>query len=126
MPRHSILINGLRLYAYHGVMPQEQKVGAHFTLDLRLDTDFSEAMQTDRLEGTVSYADVCDVVKQEMAVPSRLLEHAGSRIIEALHRRFPQVTAIKLRLIKDNPPMGADLAGAGIEIDERPAAPRHE
>lgn len=117
MSRHSILINGLRLYAYHGVMPQERTVGAYFTIDLKLETDFSAAMDTDQLEGTISYADVCDVIRREMAIPSQLLEHVGGRIVKALRHTFPAITAIHLRLIKDNPPMGADLKGAGIEIE---------
>ena len=119
MPQHAILINGLRLYAYHGVLPQERKVGTYFTLDLRLETDFTQAMETDQLDGTVSYAEVCDVVRREMAVPSQLLEHVGGRIIKALHQQFPKVGCIKLRLLKDNPPMGADLQGAGVEIETK-------
>ena len=115
---NAILIKGLRLYAYHGVLPQEQKVGAYFTIDLRLETDFRQAMETDLLEGTVSYVEVCDVVRHEMAKPSRLLEHVGGRIMSTLHRRFPTIRSAKLRLMKDNPPMGADLQGAGIEIEE--------
>ena len=118
MPHHSILINGLRIYAHHGVLPQERTVGAYFTIDLRLETDFTQAMETDQLCGTVSYAEVCNVVRREMATPSQLLEHVGGRIIHALRQQFPTVTAIKLRLIKDNPPMGADLQGAGIEIEQ--------
>jgi len=116
MSRHSILINGLRLYAYHGVLPQERTVGAYFTIDLKLETDFTAAMNTDRLDGTISYAEVCDVVRKEMAIPSQLLEHVGGRIVKALHSQFPAVTAIQLRLIKENPPMGADVQGAGIEV----------
>ena len=121
MSRHSILINGLRLYAYHGVMPQERTVGAYFTIDLKLETDFTAAMDTDQLDGTVSYADVCDVIRREMAIPSQLLEHVGGRIVKALCQSFPAITAIRLRLVKDNPPMGADVQGAGIEIEFSPS-----
>jgi len=117
MLHHAILINGLKIYAYHGVMPQERTVGATFTIDLKIDTDFTPAMETDQLDGTISYAEVCEVVKREMAIPSQLLEHAGGRIVKALHQQFPEAKAIRLRLIKDNPPMGADLQGAGIEIE---------
>ncbi|MBQ9362013.1 MAG: dihydroneopterin aldolase [Bacteroidaceae bacterium] len=117
MPRHAILINGLRIYAYHGILPQERTVGATFTIDLKIDTDFTLAMESDRLDGTISYAEVCEVVKREMAIPSQLLEHVGGRIIKALHKQFPKAKAIRLRLMKDNPPMGAELQGAGIEIE---------
>ena len=57
-----------------------------------------------------------EVVKVEMAVPSRLLEHVAGRITNALFARFPAVTAIHLEIIKENPPMGADCRGAGVSV----------
>ena len=121
MVQHTqLLLNSLRIYAHHGVLPQERAVGAWFSLNLRLDTDFSEAMQSDCLEGTVSYADVYEVIKSEMAVPSNLLEHVAGRIINALFHSFPAVTRIHLELLKENPPMGAECTGAGISIDAVP------
>lgn len=114
---NSVVLKGLRIYAYHGVMPQENEVGAYFVIDLRLDTDFAHAMETDELEGTVSYADVCDIVRREMAIPSKLLEHVGGRIVKALRSELPNINKVYIRILKENPPMGADLAGAGIEIE---------
>ena len=111
-----IVINHLRLYAFHGVLPQERQVGAYFIIDLKIDTDFSRAMESDELEGTISYADVFNAVKDEMSRPSRLLEHVGGRIVHRLFTDFPTANAIHLSLIKENPPMGADCDGAGIEI----------
>lgn len=46
-----IHLKGIRLYAYHGVLPQENRVGTQYTIDLRLKTDFTLAAETDRLEG---------------------------------------------------------------------------
>lgn len=114
---HYIIIKGVRIYAYHGVLPQEQVVGAYYTIDMKLQTDFSRAIETDELDGTVSYADVYEVVKREMAVNSKLLEHVGGRIVQSVFSSFPQVSHVWLRLMKENPPMGADMTGAGIEID---------
>lgn len=115
---HSIILKGVRIYAYHGVLPQERTVGAYFTIDLKLETDFSRAIETDELEGTISYADVLDIVKREMAIPSQLLEHVGGRIVKALHSEYNNINKVYLRLMKENPPMGGDLIGAGIEIEE--------
>lgn len=115
---HSIIIKGLKIYAYHGVLPQERKVGAQFYIDLKLETDFTHAMQTDELEGTISYADVYDIVKREMAIPSKLLEHVGGRIIKALRSELPNIYKVYLRILKENPPMGGDMIGAGIEIED--------
>lgn len=114
---HSILLRNLRVFAHHGVMPQETVVGCWFTINLRLTTDFTKAMETDDLNGTVSYADVFKAVKEEMNIPSKLLEHAGGRIVRRLFRQFPSVSRINLQLMKENPPMGADIESAGVEID---------
>lgn len=113
---NSIILKGVRLFAYHGVLEQERKIGAYFTIDIKIETDFQEAMETDNLDGTISYADVYDIVKQEMAIPSKLLEHVGGRIIKALRSHY-NINKVYLRLMKENPPMGADLQAAGIEIE---------
>ena len=115
-----VLLKDVRLFAHHGVLSQERTVGGWFVLNIRLSLDFSEAMQTDNLDGTVSYADVFEVVKAEMAIPSQLLEHVAGRIVRALFRTFPNVNRIYIELLKENPPMGAECAGAGVVIDATP------
>lgn len=112
----SIHLQGVRFYAHHGVDPQETTVGAQFTIDLELETDFTHALETDELNGTVNYASVYEAVKEEMQTPSALLEHIGGRIVKRLFHDFPTIEGIHLRLIKQNPPMGADCEGAGIEL----------
>lgn len=113
-----IILDSVRIYAFHGVLSQENKIGAYFIVSAELDTDFSKAMETDELEGTVSYADVYELIKEEMSITSKLIEHVGGRITKGIFNRFPSVTKVKLRIIKENPPMGADCKGAGIEIED--------
>ena len=112
----SVFIDEVRFHAFHGVMPQERAVGADFTVSLRVEYDFSRAIDTDDLTDTISYADLYDILKSEMAVPSRLLEHVAGRIVRSIADRYPQVSAISVKLSKDNPPMGADCRGAGVEL----------
>ena len=112
-----VLLRDLRLFAHHGVLPQERTVGAYFILNLCIQTDFSRAMETDELEGTISYADVFEVVKAEMAVPSRLLEHVAGRICRTILRQFPAAATVHLELLKENPPMGAECGGAGVCLE---------
>lgn len=117
MNKHSqLILNALRIYAHHGVLPQERAVGAYFVLNLRLDVDFAAAMATDALADTVSYADVFQVVRAQMAIPSQLLEHVAGRIAHALLAAFPTVTGVHLELLKENPPMGAECGGAGVAL----------
>ena len=111
-----IVLEKVRFHAFHGVMPQERKVGADFLVTLRLGYDLTKAMQTDDVKDTLNYAEVYRVVQEEMEKPSALLEHVAGRIANALQRQFPDVQSIDLKLMKQNPPMGADGEGAGVEL----------
>ncbi|GAB6864412.1 dihydroneopterin aldolase [Bacteroides acidifaciens] len=111
-----ILLKEIRCYAYHGVAPQENLIGNEYIIDLKLKVDINKAAQTDEVADTVNYAEVHQVIMAEMAVPSKLLEHVGGRIIEKLFQQFPALEEIELHLSKRNPPMGADVESAGIEL----------
>lgn len=112
----TIFLQNLVFYAYHGVAPQETAVGNTFIINLSLKGDFGQAMQSDCVDDTVSYADVFLAVKEEMSIPSKLLEHVCGRIVQRLFRDFPLIEEINLKLAKTNPPMGADIDAAGVEV----------
>ena len=111
-----ILLKDVKIYAYHGVLAQERVVGAYYTINIGIETDFSRAMETDELEGTISYAEVYDIIKAEMEIPSQLVEHVAGRICRAIFDRFPTAKAVHLEILKENPPMGADCRGAGVSL----------
>ena len=110
-----IRLEGMKFYAYHGVLPQENLVGANYYIDLKLKTDFSHAAETDELEGTVNYADIHAAVKEEMHITSQLLEHVCQRIARRIFHDFPIIEAIDISLFKENPPMGACAQRIGVE-----------
>lgn len=111
-----IFLKNIRCYAYHGVSPQENLIGNEYSIDLTLKVNISKAAQSDEVADTVNYAEVHNVVKAEMAVPSKLLEHAAARIIQKLFDTFVTIKEAELRLSKRNPPMEADIDAAGIEL----------
>ena len=111
-----IELQDVRFHAFHGVMPQEGKVGADFLVSLRVGYPLEKAMQSDEVGDTLNYATLYALVESEMAKPSKLLEHVAGRIVKAIEKNFPEVTSIDLKLTKRNPPMGADCEGAGVEI----------
>lgn len=111
-----IRLEGLKFYARHGVLPQETQIGAWFTLDLCLEVGLAKAAESDNLEDTLNYALVYSVVKEEMYKPSRLLEAAAGRIAGALFDRFASIEALTVRLMKDNPPIGCECSGFGVEL----------
>lgn len=111
-----IHLRNVRFHAFHGVMPQERRVGAYFLVNLRVGYPLEKAMQSDEVADTLNYAALYAVVREEMMKPSNLLEQVAGRIADAVIKAFSQVTSIDLELTKENPPMGADCDGAGVEI----------
>ena len=109
-------LNGLKIYAMHGVLDQENLVGAEYSINTSLTTDFSTAAKKDDLNGTINYAEVYHLIKEEMAIPSKLLEHVAYRISQRLFEHFPTVTEIELSINKQNPPMGAQCEEVGIDV----------
>ncbi len=111
-----ITLQDVHFHAFHGVMPQEKRVGGDFLLNLRVGYSLSAAMESDRLEDTISYAALFELVAGEMRIPSKLLEHVAGRMVHAIMSAYPAVSSIDLEIVKQNPPMGADCAGASVEI----------
>lgn len=111
-----IYLRNVRFHAFHGVLPQEGIVGNDYLVNLVLDYDFSSSLKTDDLQGTLNYAEVYQKVREEMAVPSKLLEHVAGRIAHRLFSDFPEIQKLQLSITKVNPPMGADSDGAGVEV----------
>lgn len=112
----NIILNEMKFYSYHGVLPQENTVGAEYKVSLNLETDFSEAATTDNLDGTVNYAEIHQTVKEEMNIPAKLLEHLAYRISKRLFNDFPTIISIGITIFKENPPMGADCKNVGIKV----------
>ena len=115
--RTSIHIGALRFYAHHGVLPQEQKVGNYFKVETTLYTDFSRALVTDELTNTLNYAEVCQINSDEMAIPSRLLEHVAGRIINSLRSHYPQITGGRLIVTKEKPPIPGDIRDVSVIVE---------
>lgn len=111
-----ILLENVKFYAFHGALPQERKVGNDYQVSLRIGYDISRAMVSDDVNDTLNYAEVYQLLSQEMSVPSALLERVAGRIGDRLFRKFPAIQSIDLTIIKVNPPMGADSEGAGVEV----------
>jgi len=109
-----IFLDRMEFYAYHGVGLQETVVGNTFFIDLKIKVDFSNASETDNVEDTVSYADVQTAVKQEMEIPSKLLEHVCQRIVNRLFHEFETIEVIEIKLVKRNPPMNGQTESAGV------------
>lgn len=111
-----IYLDDMHFYAYHGVMEQESLVGGEYSVSLAVEADLTEAVRTDDVADTVNYATLYEIVKSEMAVSSKLLEHVAGRIGRRAMETFERITTLTIRVTKLNPPMGADCKGASVEL----------
>jgi dihydroneopterin aldolase len=116
--KHTIHVNGIKLYAFHGCLPEEEKIGGYYRVDVMLNTDFSVAAQTDDLNQTIDYVVVNKIVGEEMAIRSKLIEHVGQRIVDRLKLELPSIEKIRLTVTKISPPINGDVENVAITIDE--------
>ena len=111
-----INVNGINCYAYHGCMEEERIIGGNYTVDVKIETDFREASQTDDLFQTVDYCDVYEIVKAQMAIPSHLIEHVAKRITDALMKKISRIENVEVKVTKHHPPIKGDVKSVSVEI----------
>ena len=115
--KHIIQVNGIKLYANHGCLTEESKIGGNYSVDVKIVTDFKEAAKKDTLEDTVDYVDVNRIVQEEMAIRSKLIEHVGQRIINRIKSELNNINALSVKIIKHTPPINGDVENVAIIIE---------
>ncbi|MBD0404720.1 dihydroneopterin aldolase [Flammeovirga sp. EKP202] len=117
--KHTIALEGLEFFAYHGFFEEEQKIGNKYGVDLSVDTNFDNAAQTDNLEGTINYMDLYDIVNSEMSVSCKLLEHLGQKIVDRIYQKWPKTAfQVTVKIKKYNPPIGGVCYASSINITQ--------
>lgn len=106
----------MRFRACHGVLPQEKVTGGDFLVSVSAHYPLAEAVESDDVTTTLNYAQAYEIVKNEMSQPSALIEHVAGRIGASLMREMPGIEDLTVKVVKVNPPMGADCGGAGVEL----------
>jgi dihydroneopterin aldolase len=116
--KHSIEVNGIKIYAFHGCLPEEEKIGGHYLVDVMLNTNFTQAALTDDLSFTVDYVLINHIVKEEMAIRSKLIEHVGRRIFDRIKIEASAVEFLRVKITKLTPPINGDVDNVAILIEE--------
>lgn len=116
--KSKIILEDIKIYAYHGVLPEEAVIGNHYVVNLEVHADLEKASQSDDLDDTINYAEINSIIHQEMQIRSQLLEHVIGRIINKIENQFPRITFIKIKLTKTIPPMPGEMKGVSLEFEK--------
>lgn len=111
-----VFVKNIRLHAFHGVMPQERITGNDYLVSVSADCQLAVAAESDSVDDTLNYAHIYNIVKEEMALQSNLVEHVAGRIGRRVLAEFPLADNVRVEVVKLNPPMGAACDGAGVEL----------
>lgn len=120
-----IILSGLAFYGYHGVNPEERRLGQRFGVDVELEVDLGRAGRSDDLDDTVSYALVFDLTRAIVEGPARNLIEAVAEEVAATVLARTNATAVTVRLTKPWAPIKGIVAGqVAVEIQRsRPISP---
>ncbi len=105
-------IRNIEVFAFHGCLEEEAKIGSRFSVDVEVEGEFGEAMQKDELSMTVDYVKVHHIVRREMSIRSKLIEHVAFRILAHMKKEFPVVQRCTVAVTKYCPPVNGQAGDA--------------
>src|SRR4051794_41594095 len=109
-------LRSLSLYTHHGVTEAEREIGQRLEFDISFDVPDCDAVLTDRLEDTVDYAEVCDIVALGATERSyKTLERLCHVIAERLMERF-SCESVRVRAAKPEPPLPLAVEQVAVEV----------
>ena len=109
-------LKGRKFFAHHGCFEEEKIIGNHFIVDFEAETDMTVASKTDNLEDAVNYQLIYDIIKEEMAESSDLLEHVSRRILDRIKHQFPMLESASVSVAKLNPPLGGEVGCSRVTL----------
>ena len=111
-----ISVEGIKVFAYHGDLPEEAVLGGHFIVNVWVTTNMSEVKKSDKLEDTVNYVQITEVVKKEMQIRSEMIEHVAGRIAAEI-LLLNKVEAVKVEVEKKSPPIDFNVNKISVLVD---------
>lgn len=118
-----MMMKGMAFYGYHGVFPEENRLGQKFIVDLELRMDLDAAARNDDLESTVNYAELHGVVKGIVeGPPVKLIEALAGAIASGVLDAYTMINELTVRVTKPNPPFEIVFDGVTVELSRKRGA----
>jgi len=113
-----IKVENIKVFAFHGCLKEETKIGSDYRVDLKVKANLQTSAKTDLLSDTVDYVLLNAIVKEEMKIPSKLLETVAKRILDRIFYEDSLVEKATISVSKLNPPIDGDVEKVTIKITE--------
>ncbi len=104
-----ITLRNIKVFSYHGCLDEEGKIGSDYRVDLMVKGNLTLSAKTDSLSDTIDYVHLNKIVKEEMAIRTKLLETVADRILIRIFKELELVEKAKVSVSKINPPIGGDV-----------------
>ena len=114
-----IKVENIRVFAYHGCLLEETKIGSDYRVDLKVKANLQTSAKTDKLTDTVDYVFLNRIIKEEMSEASRLLETVARRILDRILTEDTLVKKATVLISKINPPIGGDVEKVTIKMTDK-------
>jgi dihydroneopterin aldolase len=114
-----IQVKNIKLYAFHGCLNEEAKIGSDYRIDLEVKTNLQSSSESDELIDTVDYVHLNFIVKEEMAIRSKLLEHVAKRILDRVLIELITVKKATISVAKINPPIGGNVEEVAVILSKK-------
>lgn len=113
-----IILENIKIYSNHGCLDEEARIGSDYLVDLEAHADFTKACESDDLVDALDYCTLNAIVKEEVGIRSKLLEHVCQRILTRIGEELKTVTYAKVKLSKLNPPIGGHVEKVSIILEK--------
>lgn len=114
-----IIVENIRVFAYHGCLKEETKIGSDYRIDVEVKADLKKSATSDNLIDTVDYVLLNRIVVEEMSKASKLLETVAQRILTRIFKEDALVNKATVSVSKLNPPIGGDVEAVTIKMTKK-------
>ncbi len=114
-----IKVNNIKVYAYHGCLEEEAKIGSWYRVDVEVKANLKKSSRTDDLSDTVDYVHLNHIVKEEMNVRSKLLEEVAQRILNRFFKEIKLLRKATVAVSKINPPIGGNVEEVVVVLTKK-------
>ncbi|WP_042147435.1 dihydroneopterin aldolase [Paucisalibacillus sp. EB02] len=112
-----IILTNMQFYGFHGLLPEENKLGQRFNVDLELFLDTSNAGLSDNMHDSIDYSQAYQHVKKIVEGDAKnLIEAVTETIASDLLASFELLKACRVKVIKPDPPIPGHYKSVAVEI----------